>query len=43
MKQQGRVAWDGLVMCKGEQLMHQWGRVSGFNSAEQKKVEEDMK
>ena len=24
----GRVAWNCLLMCKGEQLMNQWGRVS---------------
>lgn len=32
MKKWERVAWDGLVMCKGEKLVHQWGRVILYKS-----------
>ena len=36
-----RLSW--LVMCKGEQLMLQWGRVIWFKLWEQKEVEKDLK
>ncbi len=39
---EGRIAWDGLVTCKGEWLMHQ-SRVSWFKSREWKNVNEDLK
>jgi hypothetical protein len=32
-----KIAWDDLAMCKGEQLMHQWGIVSHFKSREKEK------
>ena len=34
MRKWGRVAWDGLVMCKEERLIYQWGRVSWFKGME---------
>jgi len=30
-------------ICIGEQLIHEWGRMSWFKSREQQKVEEDLK
>ena len=36
-KKWGRVIWDGLVIFRGELLMHQWERVSWINLREQKK------
>ena len=39
----GRVAWHGLIMYEGEQLMHKLGRISWFKSREQKNVEEWLK
>ena len=43
-KRWGKVIWDGLVIFRGELLMHQWERVSWINLREQKKnVEEDQK
>ena len=37
------VTWDGLVMFKGERLMHLWGRMSWLKLREQKNVEESQK
>ena len=34
------VAWDGLVMCKGDRLMHEWGRMVWFKSRDRKEIED---
>ena len=39
-----KVTWNSLFMFTlGEQLMHQWEKVSWFKLRERKKVEEDQK
>ncbi len=38
-----RVAWDDLIMCKAEQLTHQWERVIWYKLSERKEGEEDLK
>lgn len=38
MRRWGRVAWDGLIMYKEEQLMYLWERLSWFKLWEWKKI-----
>ena len=37
------VAWDSLVICRGERLMSKWEKVCWFKSKKWKEAEEDLK